>query len=307
MPRGDAVRALVLKWAPYVQRTYGQSPHQWASAMAGTFGEADPANLQRAISMKTYGGMMSALLGQRATDQDVRMSMAKAQTEVAAKALGSPSSDLVFTMVTPCRILDTRNAGGAIAGGTTRHFTSSLADSRPQGGSRRDCGIPSDASAVVLNVIAVSPAAIGYLTFYPYNTTRPFASSLNYKPGDIVANEVVVKQTLGADYDFSVFSDFQTHVVADVTGYFMAPAATALDCITTPARTAIAAANGGEASVFAEACPTGYTSTSTYCHSYYIGVALSGWSDQGACHAKNPTAYDSTIYAQNRCCRVPGR
>ena len=89
MPRvwGDerATRQIVLKWAPYVQRVHGQTPSQWAGAMRQTFAQADLANLQRAAQMKTYGGMMAALMGQRLTDEEVRLSMARATTEVGSR------------------------------------------------------------------------------------------------------------------------------------------------------------------------------------------------------------------------------
>jgi hypothetical protein len=37
-------------------------------------------------------------------------------------ALGDTTQDYVFTPVTPCRIFDTRNAGGALAADTARDF-----------------------------------------------------------------------------------------------------------------------------------------------------------------------------------------
>ena len=41
---------------------------------------------------------------------------------VQQKILGSVSIDQVFTPITPCRIVDTRNVGGVINAGTTRNF-----------------------------------------------------------------------------------------------------------------------------------------------------------------------------------------
>ncbi len=53
----------------------------------------------------------------------------------------SVTVDLVFTPVTPCRIIDTRLAGGPIAGGTTRNFAvAGAAGFAAQGGMPRAAG-----------------------------------------------------------------------------------------------------------------------------------------------------------------------
>lgn len=41
---------------------------------------------------------------------------------IASRLLGETTNDLVFVPITPCRIIDTRLAGGQIAAGTTRAF-----------------------------------------------------------------------------------------------------------------------------------------------------------------------------------------
>src|SRR5262245_24623832 len=68
------------------------------------------------------------------------------------RALGDPAADLVFSPVNPCRIIDTRLAGGPIAGGTQRSFVvTGSADFEAQGGTAGGCGIPDGAAAVAVN------------------------------------------------------------------------------------------------------------------------------------------------------------
>ena len=54
--------------------------------------------------------------------------------------LGDSQADLVYTPLTPCRIIDTRVAGGAIAAGATRDFLVTGTSFASQGGSATGCG-----------------------------------------------------------------------------------------------------------------------------------------------------------------------
>jgi len=84
-------------------------------------------------------------------------------------------------------------------------------------------GVPtSGASAVALNVTAVSPTAAGYVTVYGSSTTRPSASNLNFVRGQTIPNLVLTR--VGADgtvllYNGSVGT---VHLVVDVSGYYKA-------------------------------------------------------------------------------------
>jgi hypothetical protein len=163
----------------------------------------------------------------------VLVSPVSAQQQVASARngpmnLGDSQADLVYTPVAPCRIIDTRIAGGPIAGGATRSFRVTGTDLSPQGGSATGCGIPSGpATAAVINFVAVNPAGAGDLRITPYGTPMPTASILNYAavPGLNIANGPAVTicdPTPGAcSSDFTIQADgAATQVVADVQGYF---------------------------------------------------------------------------------------
>ena len=114
----------------------------------------------------------------------------------------------------PARLLDTRTGAGTTAAGAVPAMgTVSL---RVAGRS----GLPaSGVAAVVLNVTSVAPTTGGYLTVYPDGHPRPTASSLNYRPGQAVPNEVVVK--VGDNGNVALFngSPGTTHLLVDVAGY----------------------------------------------------------------------------------------
>ncbi|MEZ5234574.1 MAG: DUF1501 domain-containing protein [Acidimicrobiales bacterium] len=81
--------------------------------------------------------------------------------------------------------------------------------------------------AAVMNVTAVVPSSGGYLTVWPTGEERPYASSLNFQPGDVVPNLVVCK--VGRKGMVSVYNAAgQTDVVADVVGYIRQATDTAL-------------------------------------------------------------------------------
>jgi len=76
----------------------------------------------------------------------------------------------------------------------------------------------------VLNVTATDAVSAGYLTVWPKGEGRPVASSLNFVPGQPVANAVVAK--VGADGKVSFWNSNDSpamgpvNVLVDVVGWF---------------------------------------------------------------------------------------
>ncbi len=81
-------------------------------------------------------------------------------------------------------------------------------------------GVPSSGvAAVVLNLTAVQPSATGFLTVYPSGQGLPMASDVNYSPGAIVANRVVVG--VGSNGQVRIFSSAGApNIVVDVSGWY---------------------------------------------------------------------------------------
>lgn len=145
--------------------------------------------------------------------------------------LGDSNADLVYTPLSPCRIIDTRLAGGFMSGGTTRSFiVKGTAGFDAQGGNAAGCGVPTSATSVLINFVAVSPDGVGNLKGSSYPDPIPATGSIiNYQllnPGLNVANAVAfpvcdTATHASCPFDITLFTNGGgTHVVADVLGYF---------------------------------------------------------------------------------------
>jgi hypothetical protein len=84
-------------------------------------------------------------------------------------------SNLTYYPVTPCRVADTRDGARPagfgpprLAGGASREFNI------PSSG----CGIPNTAKAYSLNITAVPPSGLSFLTTWPTGVDRPLVSTL---------------------------------------------------------------------------------------------------------------------------------
>jgi len=130
-----------------------------------------------------------------------------------------------YTPITPCRIVDTRNAGGKLAANTTRSYIAAGAGGfTPQGGASGGCGIPSAATAVQVTITAVSATGPGYLRAYPASTTAPGATFLNYTNTFNTSGSGSVTLGNSGGHDFKISNYVRaTHVVVDVQGYYVKP------------------------------------------------------------------------------------
>jgi hypothetical protein len=111
-----------------------------------------------------------------------------------------------FVPVQPCRVTDTRFQAPLAAASTL--------DVAVVG----HCGVGANATAVAATVAVVNPAAPGFATIFPKGGQRPHTSTVNYGPGQVVANSQLI--ALG-DGGLSVYTLAATHVIVDITGYFV--------------------------------------------------------------------------------------
>jgi Carbohydrate esterase, sialic acid-specific acetylesterase len=123
---------------------------------------------------------------------------------------GKPSAPGTFSSVAPTRLLDTRLSSGPVSGGSSVTFKA--------GGK---LGIPTNASAVVLNLTVAETKSFGFLTAYPAGSSKPKASNLNYTAGQTVPNLVVVPVGTDGKVTVANTSSGTAAVIADVAGYFL--------------------------------------------------------------------------------------
>jgi hypothetical protein len=149
---------------------------------------------------------------------------AKSPADLQPSLLGDFSRDNVYTAVTPCRIVDTRLAGGQFAGNVARAYDVDGSNLGGQGGSTSGCGIPFGvAASAAMTITVTGTTGPGYITAWGLGT-QPLSSVLNYAAGDTVANTTIVPVVPGVGNDFSIYSSSgNPHVIIDVVGYFAAP------------------------------------------------------------------------------------
>jgi hypothetical protein len=226
--------------------------------------------------------------------------------------IGSLSSDLVFTPVTPCRLFDTRTSFGGtgpIAAGGTKDFAVwGVSSFSAQGGAASNCGIVAGAytASVAVNMTVVLPVTAGFITAYPTGVARPLAAALNFSAGDVRGNMVIVKIAQTGATNLSVYSTSTTELVGDVVGYYSKPVATALECMETT-QTQVTILAGAINAAIAPGCPVGYTSVVILCDASSFDLPLRTGGTGDGCASKNNTAISQTIFASRRCCRIPGR
>ena len=171
------------------------------------------------------------ILAAPARGQEIMPSAAAERIEAALLegGTGGGTDRLSYVKVPPCRIIDTRVAGGTLAAGAPRAFRVTGTDFSTQGGNVAGCGVPfGPAQAALINFVAVNPVGAGNLRAWSYEGTIPNASILNYAAisGLNIANAVVIPicpsgVPATCPNDFRVQADASgTHLVADVLGYF---------------------------------------------------------------------------------------
>jgi hypothetical protein len=233
-------------------------------------------------------------------------------SQVVPLDLGQFSADLVYTPVTPCRIVDTRNAGGPIAANTTRTFDVDASNYATQGGFNGSCGIPFGvATAVAMTITVAKPTAVGFFKAWGLGA-QPVATVLNFGAGQTLANTTIVPVVPGAGNDFSVYSSVTAHLLVAVVGYFAAPVTTALDCITVTS--AVTPVGVNVWTPVDASCPAGRTLTGgghnvpegtlgrpgVWVDTIPNGNGWRTWVD-------NQTNGNRNVQTYAVCCRIPGR
>jgi hypothetical protein len=306
--RAQVIREILDQWSSSLR------PANWEMNDDGGLG-ALTAALRRASAERLLAASraqsfdeLEALLGARGEDPGmVRLEPGQA----IPSTLGSTAGDLVFTPLTPCRIIDTRLASGGLAGrigpNTGKQFQVNMADYSTQGGFAGTCGLGFRVEAVAVNIVSTDQTGVGNLRVIQSGGGIPNAALLNYTPGVNLANGAVVRSSatsgLGDIYIYS--GNSSSHVVVDIMGFFTAPEATALQCLTT-ADTVVSVPAGNNANATAPACATGYTATATFCESSSWDMPFV-YQSGGVCSAKNLGGGSADLRAAQRCCRVPGR
>lgn len=128
----------------------------------------------------------------------------------------APPTATDYYTLTPCRILDTRNANGPLGGpvlsaGQSRTF--------PVSGT---CGIPAGARSIAVNLTTVTPTLSGDLQLFPGDAFPLGTSTINYRAGSNQANNAFALLATDGTGTLGVKSSSSgsVHLVLDVVGYY---------------------------------------------------------------------------------------
>ena len=136
-------------------------------------------------------------------------------TDVIADVVGyyahRPQSGGRLNLIDPQRIVDSRSGIGGWStplAATTRSFDVA-----------GTAGVPSTASAAVMNVTVTGPTAPSHLTLWPAGGAKPLASNLNYVTNQTVPNAAI--SGLGSGGQVSASNNTgTTQVIVDLFGWF---------------------------------------------------------------------------------------
>jgi hypothetical protein len=289
-----------------------------SDAIANRLSEGWKGDAMRAL-LPLQSGQLKALAADRSsiTYAGLVRSAKKAATLPATaetKLLGDNTQDLVFYPITPCRNVDTRNAGGPIAAGTFRDFNADSAGS--QGGTPGCFVVPLvDASAWALNITVINMNTTGFVAVRSVGSSA-LTSLVNYTgPGQQVNNFVIVNNSrASAVNEYEVYAASTVDVIVDLFGYFLPPNKTPLDC--TDVRTDLTANTGGSFQFERSSCATGYTLTGggclgstsfTFGNLVYSGPDGASSTSTWLCTWVNNGVANQAVATVATCCRTPGR
>lgn len=133
----------------------------------------------------------------------------------AARTTGSRD---VYTAIAPCRVADTR-PDYRIGGRSTPLGPADVHTIKVTGSSGQCANIPTDITAVALNITALQASQRTHLTVWPAGPL-PNSSSLNPAPGEPPTPNAVTTK-IHTDGTFRIYNNSGTvHVIVDVVGYY---------------------------------------------------------------------------------------
>ena len=173
-------------------------------------GEAMP--FASTINFQPGANIANMVIAEVGDDGEVSIYNHSGEVDVIFDVVGYFPDGTDFDSFAPERILDTRDATGDHQGkvGAREVVTQQVAGVG---------SVPSDASAVAINVTAANATAASHLRVWPAGESMPNASTINFQPGTNIANMVIAE--VGDDGEVSIYNHAgEVDVIFDVVGYF---------------------------------------------------------------------------------------
>ena len=138
-------------------------------------------------------------------------------------AIRPTTTETLFYPVAPCRVVDTRKGGGALAnGGTGTYHVRGTTAFPQQGGTSGGCGIPASATAITANVTAAGASGGGYLSGFAAGTAEPATNFISYNRGQNITANPTLPLAAVLSPELSIRNHGSpVQVIIDVTGYYL--------------------------------------------------------------------------------------
>ncbi len=186
-------------------------------------------SLKRSIYSKFRGVLLQSVFPLTAA---VVMPTVLAQPPIVVKnwpmsAASAPSTaatgsgtGLVFIAITPCRVMDTRGAGGSGKTGAFGAPSLVAGQARVVPVPSSNCGVPA-AVAYSMNFVSITPAGqpVGWIAAWQDDTAWTGTVVLNAYLGGVVDNMAVVPA--GADGGIQILTTDNGDLVIDMNGYYV--------------------------------------------------------------------------------------
>ncbi len=221
-----------------------------------------------------------------------------------AKSLGNPALDLVFTPITPCRVLDTRASAKLQAGVTLGVDMDGGNAGNAAGCTHSGVGTP-EVQGYAINITVTETGSGGFLQVQPALAT-PSTSWLNWTATNTtVANQGIVRNLNNSTDEFSIKGNgSDTHVLVDWFGYFGPPTTLpSLSCTVVTGTAVSMAANSTGTNVTIPACASGSVRTGFYCQTNSFASVIAG-NNTAVCNYTNSSASAFNVRADAICCSV---
>jgi hypothetical protein len=169
--------------------------------------------------------------------------------------------DSTFIGLSPTRILDTRSSLG-IAGSLTSSVPRTFKVSGNLGGTLGTV-VPAGATAVTGNLTVTASTSGGFVYLGPDATSTPDSSTINFPTGDNRANGLTVPldATGSLSAVFIGVGGARTHLIFDVSGYYVAGDSGSFFVAVAPARLLDSRDGTGEATKFSAGVPQSFAVT----------------------------------------------
>lgn len=125
---------------------------------------------------------------------------------------------LIFVGITPCRLVDTRSAMGFPAPFGAPSLQPRVVRTFPLK-SHPNCIIPPEAKAFSLNLLAICPGPMPWLSAWPDGYPYPNTSFLNATTAGLYNNAVIL--AAGVNGGIDVWVESQVDLIVDLNGYYV--------------------------------------------------------------------------------------